>query len=72
MNKLIDEGVLPENWSSKDMGIIAKNLPKAIYVDCIKEEKETVDLIDNFGKLANGVSMNLARTILRERESNIT
>ena len=72
LNKLIDEGVLPENWSSKDMGIIAKNLPKAIYEDCIKEEKETVDLIDNFGKLANGVSMNLARTILRERESNIT
>lgn len=71
LNKLIDEGVLPENWSSMDMGIIAKNLPKAIYEDCIKEEKETVDLIDNFGKLANGVSMNLAKNILRERESNM-
>jgi hypothetical protein len=60
--KLVDEGVLPEDWGAKEMGIVAKNLPRAVYDDCIKEESETVKQIDNFGKIANSIAMGIART----------
>nr|DAH71726.1 MAG TPA: hypothetical protein [Caudoviricetes sp.] len=45
------------------MPIIAKNLTKAVYEDCVKEEPETVKQIDNFGKVVNGIAMKLARNI---------
>ena len=67
LNKFIDEGILPEDWSSKEMPIIAKNLTRATYDDCVKEEKETVDRIENFGKVANGICMRIAREILSEK-----
>ncbi len=67
LNKFVDEGVLPENWSLEEMPIIAKNLTKAVYEDCIKEEPETVKQIDNFGKVANAIAMKLARNIASER-----
>ncbi|MCM1277154.1 MAG: RNA ligase family protein [Lachnospiraceae bacterium] len=68
LNKFVDEGVLPEDWSSREMSIVAKNLNRAVYDDCIKEEPETVKQIDNFGKVANGIAMSLARLILNERD----
>ena len=67
LNKFVDEGILPENWSLEEMSIVAKNLTKAVYEDCIKEEPETVRQIDNFGKVANGIAMKLARNIASER-----
>lgn len=67
LNKFVDEGVLPENWSLEEMSIIAKNLTKAVYEDCIKEEPEAVNQIDKFGKVANGIAMKLARNIANER-----
>lgn len=33
----------------------------------VKEEPETVKQIDNFGKVANGIAMKLARNIANER-----
>lgn len=64
--KMIDEGILPANWEGKDMGTIAKNLPKRIFADCIKEEPEVIDLIggDKFGKICNHIVMTTARKIL--------
>lgn len=59
--KLVDEGVLPENWGAKEMGIVAKNLPCEVYADCIKEEPEIVKQIDSFGKIANSIAMGIAR-----------
>lgn len=67
LNKFVDEGILPEDWSSKEMPIIAKNLTRAVYDDCVKEEKETVDRIENFGKVTNGICMRIAREILSEK-----
>lgn len=67
LNKFVDEDILPENWSLEEMPIIAKNLTKAVYEDCVKEEPETVKQIDNFGKVANGIAMKLARNIASER-----
>ena len=64
--KMIDEGILPVNWEGKDMGTIAKNLPKRIFADCIKEEPEGIDLIggDRFGKICNHIVMTTARKLL--------
>lgn len=64
--KMIDEGILPANWEGKDMGTIAKNLPKRIFADCIKEEPEMIDLIggDRFGKICNHIVMTTARKLL--------
>lgn len=63
LNKFVDEGILPENWSLNEMPIVAKNLNKAVYEDCVKEEPDIVKQIDNFGKVANGIAMKLAKEI---------
>lgn len=69
LNEMVDEGILVEDWSAKEMGTIAKNLGRAIYNDCVKEELETVSEIgDDFGKFASSTAMRVAREILRERE----
>lgn len=66
--KMIDEGIIPANWEGKDMGTIAKNLPKRIFADCIKEEPEVIDLIggDRFGKICNHIVMTTARKLLEK------
>ena len=52
------------------MAIIAKNLGKAVYNDCVKEEPETVAEIGQlFGKFASSTAMKIARDILAERNS---
>lgn len=67
LNKFVDEGILPEDWGAKEMPIIAKNLTKAVYEDCIKEEPDTVKQINDFGKTANSIAMGIARKILETR-----
>lgn len=67
LNKFIDERILPVDWGSKDMSTIAKNLTKAVYEDCIKEEPETVNQITDFGKNANKVAMGYVREILESK-----
>lgn len=67
LNKLVDEGILPEDWGAKEMSIVAKNLTKAVYEDCIKEESDTVNKISDFGKTANSIAMGIARKIMEKR-----
>lgn len=67
LNKFVDEGILPEDWGAKEMPIVAKNLTKAVYEDCVKEEPETVKAITDFGKVANGITMQIARNELNKR-----
>lgn len=67
LNKFVDDGILPEDWGNTEMPIIAKNLTKAIYEDCVKEEPETVKQIGNFGKVANSIVMQIARGIMENR-----
>ena len=66
---MVDEQILPEDWSEKEMGIVAKNLTKMVYEDCVKEENDTVQLIRDFGKTANNISMSLAKKIAKERNT---
>lgn len=67
LNKFVDEGILPENWNNLEMPIISKNLSKAVYEDCIKEEPDIVGQINDFGKTANKIAMQIAREIAMRR-----
>lgn len=68
LNKFVDEGLIEEDWDEKSMSVIAKNLGRRVYEDCIKEEKDTVDKIGSqFGKFSSAIAMNYVRDILKER-----
>lgn len=41
--KMRDEGIVSEKIEPSDMKIVAQNLPKRIYEDCLKEERELVE-----------------------------
>ena len=63
--KLRDEGILPDKMRVQDMGLVAKVLPKAIYEDCLKEEKETVMACGQyFSKVCSQLTMKNARKII--------
>lgn len=67
LNKFVDENILPEDWCEQDMSIVAKNLPRRCYDDCLKEEPEVVTTIEDFGKMCAKAAMGLAKEILEER-----
>lgn len=63
--KMRDEGIVPEKIAPQDMKIIAQNLPKRIYEDCLKEERELVSSAGElFGKLSASKAMAFAKEII--------
>lgn len=65
LHKMIDDGIIPEDWDEHDMGTIAKNIGKEVYYDCVKEEPETVEQVgESFGKLSNSIAMKIVRSKL--------
>lgn len=63
--KMIDEGILPKELSPQIMSTIAKTLPKRIYDDCMKKEKEIVlEAGEYAGKTISSLTMNLAKNIV--------
>ena len=63
--KLIDENILPENLTPKDMGNVMKHLPKLVYADIEKEEPETLKaLAENGGKTIATITAKVARKIV--------
>ena len=63
--KMRDEGIVPEKIQPQDMKIVAQNLPKRIYADCLKEEKELVIAAgEYFGKMCGGTAMKFAKEII--------
>ena len=70
--KMIDDGILPEKIEPEDMKIVAMNLPKRIYQDCVKEEPEMVkDAGEYFGKVCSSMSMTYARNIILGRKDEL-
>lgn len=67
LEKFIEDALIPVDWDEHDMSTIARNLPRAIYNDCLKEESETVSQIENFGKICGALTMKHVRNILNER-----
>ena len=63
--KMRDEGILPEKIEPTDMKTVARNLPRRIYEDCVKEEKESVIACGEFfGKLCGSTAMSHAKSII--------
>lgn len=63
--KMRDEGILPEKIEPTDFRTVAINLPKRIYADLIKEEKELVEACGEFGgKMCQQVSMSIAKDLI--------
>ena len=63
--KMIDENILPAKIEPSDMRIVAQNLPKRIYDDCIKEESELViEAGEFFGKMCGSKAMSFAKEII--------
>lgn len=63
--KMRDEGIVPGKIAPQDMKIIAQNLPKRIYEDCLKEERELVSSAGEFfGKLSASKAMAFAKEII--------
>ena len=67
LEKFIEDTIIPADWDEHDMSTIARNLPRAIYNDCLKEEPEVVSQIENFGKICGTLTMKHVRNILNER-----
>lgn len=68
LHKLIDEGILRVDWDEHDMGIIAKNINRAVYNDCVKEENDIVlEVGEPFGRMCANASMIIVRDILKTR-----
>ncbi len=65
IQKLVEDDIIPETWDEHDLGTIAKHLPRAVYNDCVKEEPETVEKIDNFGKICGSLTMKIARGLVK-------
>ena len=63
--KMRDEGIIPEKIVPQDMKLVAQNLPKRIYEDCLKEEKElVVSAGEHFGKMCGAKAMSFAKEII--------
>lgn len=63
--KMIDEDILPKKITPQDMKIVAQNLPKRIYEDCLKEEKEyVIEAGEFFGKMCGSTAMKYAKEII--------
>lgn len=65
--KLVDEGVVPENFTMEDMKTICRSLPSAVYYDCVKEHPEIVEQIENFGKYSGSLTIPLVKEIIRKK-----
>lgn len=64
VNKMVDEGIIPEHWNANDIATIAKNMGRAVYNDCVKEEPETVEQVGKlFGMLANAKAMEIVHSM---------
>lgn len=65
VHKLVDEGIIPEQWDEQHMSIIAKNIGSLVYYDCKKEEPDIVEEIGElFGKVAQSTAMSIVRSML--------
>lgn len=62
---LRDEGIIPDELTPKDMKLVAQNLPKRVFEDCVKEEKEVVESAgENAGKAISSLTMKIARGLI--------
>ena len=65
LTKLQEDKIIPLEITPKDMKIVAQNLPKAVFDDCLKEEKEIVMAMGEYaGKIINSLTMKTVRNLI--------
>lgn len=64
---ITEDGLIPRDWDSNHMSIIARNLPSAVYHDCVKEANDVVEQVDNFGKICGKITMDIVRDLLTKQ-----
>jgi hypothetical protein len=70
--KLVDNGELPQEFDLENMPVIAKNVPKIVFQDVMKEESDTIaEQFEGYdekliGKKIAGVAMNVAKEIVKK------
>ena len=63
--KMRNEGLIPSELTPQDMGTVAKLLPKRIFDDCMKEEKEVCMAAGEYaGKMCSSIAMKIAKQII--------
>ena len=62
MYKLVDDGLLQEDYSIEDMGTILRTLGSNVYEDIIKEESELFEQYET-DEVKRGVGKNLPNMI---------
>jgi len=63
--KLVDEGIVPAEIGPNDMGTVMKHLPKRVFDDCLKEERDIMSQIgDGAGKFVSAEAAKQARKIV--------
>lgn len=67
--KMVDKGMIPEDFSRRDIASIFRYLPSSIFYDCLKEAPEVVNRIEKFGKLSSEISRSLVKEIIAEKEN---
>lgn len=67
LHKMVDDGLIPENWDRNEIGIIMKNLGKLVYEDCLKEEPDIVAQAESFGKASNKIISSELKKIMLDR-----
>lgn len=67
LHKMVDDGLIPENWGRNEIGIIMKNLGKLVYEDCLKEEPDIIAQADSFGKASNKIISSELKKIMLDR-----
>ena len=63
--KFIEDGLIPQDWDEHNLKDVSKILPRAIWEDCVKEESETVQQVEDFGKVAAKLSMSIVRDLIK-------
>ena len=65
ISKMQEDGIVPSVIAPTDMKIVAQNLPKLAYADCMKEEPEIMKACGEYaGKMCSSVTMQHAKAIL--------
>ena len=67
LHKMVDDGIIPENWGRNEIGVIMKNLGKLVYEDCLKEEPDIVAQAEGFGKASNKIISSELKKIMLDR-----
>lgn len=68
LGKMVNCGLLRENYSLKDMKEIIQYIPSAVYYECLKEAPGIVNRIENFGEHCKWYSIEYARLIIQKDE----